>query len=118
MGLSGDIMNKVKKATETATQKVGELTESAKLNMEISAVESDINDLYRELGRAVYFAAKTSDSIFDPAELIGKIDGKTDRLVELKAQQDDRRGLKTCAACGKRTDAENEFCPACGKKLD
>ena len=111
-----DLLESVKRGGKAVAGKTVELTEQAKVSAKIINEKAELDTLYKELGRSVYFAAKNNETDdFENAfakieEKISKIGGLEDKLRELK-------GNKLCGMCGKINDAEAEYCSACGNKL-
>lgn len=74
MALFDDITKKAAKFTETAIDKTQEVAGNAKIKLKIKNLESNQDDVYRELGRYYFNLIKDEDSIDEEvAELRSRI---------------------------------------------
>ncbi len=112
-----DLLEKAKKGGKVVADKTVELTEQAKVSAKLINEKAELDTLYKELGRSVYFAAKKNDEEADFENAFSKIDEKTSKISELEEKLRELKGNKLCGMCGKNNDAEAEYCSACGNKL-
>ncbi len=63
MALLDDLTKKAAKFTETAIDKTQEVAETAKIKLKIKNLESDRDDVYRDLGRYYFDLLKDQDQI-------------------------------------------------------
>lgn len=99
-----------------ASQKAKDLSEKAKIRVDIKAKEDYINKQYLEIGRAYYEMHKDDpDPAYVQMDLI-KEAGET--LGELKQQLGELKGIQICPKCGEQVAQDAEFCSKCGAKLD
>jgi hypothetical protein len=106
------------KAADSATRMAGGLFETTKLNLQVFDLNTDIELLFKEIGKAVYLthtgAAADAEEINDK---IAVIDGKYAKIRELKAQIEERRDTLRCPSCGAECAKEDVYCRVCGQHL-
>ena len=108
---------KVATTSKKAVDKTKDLTEIAKLKLNIVEQEKKISSSYEKIGRAYAEAnADNADKLLPEEfaaidEANAKIAECTDRLRELK-------GLLICSGCGKEISSDVKFCPACGVAIE
>ena len=108
---------KVAVTSKKAVDKTKDLTEIAKIKLNISDLEKKIASSYEKIGRAYAEAnADNADKLLPEEftvieEANAKIADYTDRLRELK-------GIIVCTGCGKEVSADVNFCPACGATIE
>jgi peptidoglycan hydrolase CwlO-like protein len=107
------------KTADMALQKSGELISLSKINMEISSIQSSIEDLYTEIGERIYRRyEKGKFSDHDLEEYFRSIDKYKKEIKELKRQISRKKDKRTCNNCGAQVYYESKYCPACGSKQD
>ena len=81
---------------------------------ELSMVEmAQLNELYRELGKAYYEGAYE-----DPLpQLLPLFDQITQMLQEPEPEPQMEEGMKRCPACGEMLPEDAMFCEYCGNRL-
>lgn len=85
MALLDDITKKAAKFTETAIDKTQEVAGNAKMKLKIKNLESDRDDVYRDLGQYYYNLIKEQDSIDEEvAEMRSRISDFDAEIEELK----------------------------------
>ena len=90
MALLDDLTKKAAKFTETAIDKKQEVAENAKIKLKIKNLESDRDDVYRDLGRYYFDLLKDQDSINDEvAEMRSRIYEFNAEIDELKRELDE-----------------------------
>lgn len=119
-----DIINKIgKKATETykiTAEKTSKIAKEAKLKMEINNCNSNIQELYTEIGKKIYlkYSKEEEITIEDINDELNKIDTLTD---EINKSNDEIMKLKDkvkCKNCNYEMDDDFKYCPNCGAKND
>ena len=111
MGFFDTLGKKATEAYNVTTKKTGELAKEAKLRMKINENKSNINDLYKEIGKKVYEKHVRQENIDIKADLeeeCAKIDILSS-ILELKDK-------KQCIKCHAEIDENAVFCPKCGEK--
>lgn len=90
MALFDDITKKAAKFTETAIDKTQEVAGNAKIKLKIKNLESDRDDVYRDLGKYYFNLIKDEDSIDEEvAELRSRISDFDAEIDELKKELDE-----------------------------
>lgn len=119
MGFFDNLGKKASAAYDVTAEKTGKIAKEAKLRMKINENKSDINDLYKEIGKKVYEKHVREENIDIKTELeeectkidvlSAEIETCLKSILELKAK-------KQCEQCHAEIDLENAFCPKCGAK--
>ena len=104
-------------AGRDVSQKAKEVSEVAKLKMDIHTKEDFIEKQFASLGRAYYEANKENVSEAD-AEQFAVIKEAFEEIERMKQQVLDIQGVVQCPNCGKKVPADNSFCSDCGTKLE
>ncbi len=107
------------KTAATAGKKASGVINASKINLKIFDLTTDIEVLYKEVGRLIYMAhcnEETSSEELD-ARLLA-IDEKNKEIEELRASLEAEKETKKCALCGKQNARDSLYCSACGAKLD
>ena len=94
------------KAADAASKKAGELANVTKLNLQIFDLNTDIELLFKEIGKSVYLTHTGAE-----------IDEKYAKIAELKECIASRKTTCRCPNCGCECDKADSFCSACGTKL-
>lgn len=102
--------------SKDATQRAKDLSELARLRMEIRAKQDYLNKLYLEIGK-IYYDAHKDDEEKEFKEQMLLIKDALEVLDELKQQLDQIKGTVKCTACGQDMPIEADFCSKCGTKL-
>ncbi|MCD8356632.1 MAG: zinc ribbon domain-containing protein [Clostridia bacterium] len=101
-------------AGRTATSVVG----ATKLNLQIFDLNTEIEILYKEIGKMVYNVHTGQDEDQDSlnAKLI-LIDEKRDKIEEIRAQLNAAKSKVCCPNCGRECTKDAVFCSCCGAQL-
>lgn len=120
-----DIFNKLsKKASDTykyTTEKTGKLAKEAKLKMTINENKSNINDLYKEIGKKVYEKHIREENIIirdELEELCIQIDDYASIIEDANHEILSLRDKKICEKCAYEIEKEFHYCPNCGNKQE
>ena len=118
-----DFFNKLgKKASEAygaTAEMTGKIAKEAKLKMKINENKSDINDLYKEIGRKVYEKHVREENIDIKTELeeeCTKIDVLSAEIETCLKSILELKDKKQCPKCHTEIDVKSAFCPNCGEK--
>lgn len=115
-----DFFNKAKekiaKTSGDVAKKAKDLTETAKLNSQVSSNENIIKSTYTEIGKYVYENLK-EDAPVEIAEKMKAIDDALAEIERLKAEILKIKGSVKCPQCGNEVEADVAFCPSCGNKM-
>ena len=87
--------------------------------MKISQNKSQIDDLYNEIGKAVYQNHIREEKV-DINDIVNdycnKIDLLANEIESLETEILDIKNKKKCAVCSTEMDKSVKFCPNCGKQ--
>ena len=119
MGFFDTLGKKASAAYDATAEKTGKLAKEAKLRMKINENKSDINDLYKEIGRKVYEKHVREENIEIKTELeeeCTKIDVLSAEIETCLKSILELKEKKQCEQCNTQMDLDYEFCPKCGAK--
>ena len=119
MGFFDNLSKKASAAYDATAEKTGKLAKEAKLRMKINENKSDINDLYKEIGRKVYEKHVREENIEIKTELeeeCTKIDVLSAEIETCLKSILELKDKKQCEKCHAEIEAKNAFCPKCGAK--
>ena len=104
-------------AGRDVSQKAKEVSEVAKLKMDIHTKEDFVEKQFAALGRAYYEANKENVCEADEPQfcVIKEALDEIERMSELVL---DIQGVVKCPNCGKKVPSSNSFCSDCGARLD
>ena len=117
MGFFDNLSKKASAAYDATAEKTGKLAKEAKLRMKINENKSDINDLYKEIGRKVYEKHVREENIDIKSELeeeCTKIDVLSAEIETCLKSILELKDKKQCEKCHAEIDVKNAFCPKCG----
>ena len=118
MGFKEKVEEISKKVGDTATNtyntvadKSGKLIEETKLKIAISDKETDIDEVYEEIGKAVYEQYKAGEDVGkDFTKLAKKIDKYNEEIKDMKTKILYNKSLRECASCGEVIALNSKFC--------
>lgn len=119
MGFFDNLGKKASKAYDVTAEKTGKIAKEAKFRMKINENKSDINDLYKEIGRKVYEKHVREENIDIKTELeeeCTKIDVLSAEIETCLKSILELKDKRQCEKCHAEIDLSNEFCPKCGAK--
>ena len=116
MAIWDDITKKAAALSEKAVKQAKDLSEVAKLKMQIVEAEKAANDAYAQLGR-LYAAAHGSDCEEAFASEMAAAVNAEQTIKTLKAQLHDAKGVIVCEKCGAEVAKDAAFCSTCGAEL-
>ncbi len=101
----------------TVADKSGKLIQETKLKISISDKEADIDEIYEEIGKAVYEQYKAGEDVGkDYTKLAKKIDKLNEEIEEMNTKILYNKSLRVCASCGEVIPLASKFCTNCGEK--
>lgn len=103
--------------SKDATQKAKDLSELARIRMEMRAKNDYLNKLYLEIGKCCYELHK-DDECREFDDHMQLIEESLESLEELKRQAGQIKGVASCSVCGQNMPLDAEFCSKCGAKLE
>ena len=113
-----DIRETLTNFTRNVTKSSGDLFKSTKLSMAVSAEQTNLKNLYLEIGKKVHEIYQYGGSLgkfFD--EKYRELESCELKIEELKEQISLIKGTRECSKCGKTAERTAEFCPKCGIRL-
>ena len=119
MGFFDNLGKKASAAYDATAEKTGKIAKEAKLKMKINENKSDINDIYKEIGRKVYEKHVREENIDIKTELeeeCTKIDVLSAEIETCLKSVLELKEKKQCEKCHAEIDLDNTFCPKCGAK--
>ena len=106
----------VKQTADAAGEKIGLISDIARVKIEIADAQIAIKKMYEGLGKAVYF----NESEEEISAFCAKLDAKRDELERLESRLAKLKGKKECKNCGRKNakDAKDaKYCDDCGSEL-
>ncbi|MCX7614310.1 MAG: zinc ribbon domain-containing protein [Clostridiales bacterium] len=106
------------KAAEAAGRKAGEVVEITKLNLQIFDLNTEIEVLYKEIGKLVYNTHIGEEVLAEELdEKLALLDEKRAMIASIKEKVAERKTVNKCPNCGKDCDKDDSFCRTCGAQL-
>ncbi len=113
-----------KKASETykvTAEKTSKIAKEAKLKMKMNENKSNIEDIYKEIGKKVYEKHVREENIDikkDLEEECTKIDVLSAEIETYLKECLELKDLRQCKNCSSKIEKDAKFCPECGEKQD
>lgn len=119
MAALDNFLNRAKSVAQNTGKKASELLEATKLNLSISELQIEIDNVMKEIGKTVYHDYEnqmvTNEEI---AQKCAKIEEKYAQIKDLKDKVNSIKNLKICSKCAEANPSSNAFCLKCGNKLE
>jgi len=109
----GDVAEKTYK---TVADKSNQMIKSAKLRIQVSDLEQEIEIMYADMGKRIYEIYKNGEVVEGFEKDCKKIEKIYKDIVALDEKSLYIKNLRKCSNCGEIIEIENNFCPACGEK--
>lgn len=109
-------LNKAKEVASAAYKKTEEVFNIQKQKIEIATLNNKLNNVYSELGRAVYL--KEGLDLSSEQELLDKIDTFNAEIKAIKEEIRKATCKDVCISCGELIEKEVAFCSHCGAKQE
>ena len=116
MAIWDNITKKASALSEKAVKQAKDLSEIAKLKLQIVEAEKAANDAYAQLGR-LYVAAHAEDCEEAFASEMAAAVNAEQTVKTLKSQLHDAKGVAVCEKCGAEVAKDAAFCSACGAEM-
>lgn len=119
MGFFDNLGKKASKAYDVTAEKTSKIAKEAKLRMKINENKSDVNDIYKEIGKKVYEKHIREENIDIKTELeeeCTKIDVLSAEIETCLKTILELKEKKQCENCHAEIDLDNTFCPKCGAR--
>lgn len=102
--------------SKDATQKAKDISELARIRMEIRAKQDYLNKLFLEIGK-IYYDAHQDDEEKEFKEQMLLVKNAQEVLEELNQQLGPIKGMVKCSSCGQDMPMDADYCSKCGTKL-
>lgn len=106
---------KIAEASRDVADKTKELTDTAKVKLDMKNKEDYIESQYTSIGKQYFESHQFDDS--DEYPQIAMIKAAMDEIDELKAQLMNIKGAKECPNCHQMVPMDAEYCSFCGAKV-
>ena len=106
------------RAADAAGKTATSFVSATKLNMQIFDLNTEIEILYKEIGKMVYHVHTGMEEDQDAlqAKLL-LIDEKLEKIEEIREKLNAAKAKTCCPNCGKECPSGAAFCSSCGAKL-
>lgn len=104
-------------AGKDVSQKAKDMSEIAKLKLDIKSKEDYVEKQFVELGKA-YFEKHKEEEGIEEAEQFFLIKEAQEAIDRMRAEVLRIQGAEECAQCGSRMPENATFCSSCGAKLN
>ena len=120
MGFFDNLGKKASAAYDATAEKTSKIAKEAKLRMKINEDKSEINNIYKEIGKKVYENHVREEKVDLEKELeeeCTKIDVMSAEIESNLKQCLELKDKRKCEKCFAEIDKDVKFCPECGQKL-
>lgn len=116
MGFFEDLGNKISNTGKDIAKKTKEMSDTSKLNHEITKNQELINKTYTEIGK-IYFSTYSSLDCPELKDFCNTINDANAKIEDLKKEISLIKGITTCPKCGNEVSTSAVFCGNCGSKM-
>lgn len=116
MAFFDEMKQKVSQVGQSASKSAKEFSETSRLNSEIAVAKNKINQLYNQIGYAVY-CAYSANPLPEAADLIEQVNALHDQIESCQAQIQAINASSHCPNCGAKIRPGMAFCSSCGTRL-
>ena len=116
MAIWDDITKKAAAISEKAVKQAKDLSDVAKLKLQMVEAEKAADDAYAKLGR-LYAAAHAEDCEEAFASEMAAAVNAEQTIKTLRSQLWDAKGVTVCEKCGAEVAKDAAFCSACGAEI-
>ena len=112
---------KASEAYKVTADKTGKLAKEAKLRLKMNELKGNINDIYKDIGKAIYenhIKEEKEDLSKELEEKCIKIDCLSDEIESILKQCLELKDKKQCQNCYTEIEIDTKFCPKCGEKQE
>ena len=113
MAFLDNIGKKVSEAGQKVRQMTGEISDTSRLNAQISEEERRISAAYQQIGK-LYVNLHRGDPEPVMQELVQSVIRSEQTIHACRQQIQQIRRVRTCVHCGAEISADHAFCPQCG----
>lgn len=112
-----DFKNTLYSAGKDITQKTKDVSEIAKLKLDIKSKEDFVERQYVALGKAYYLAHKDDEGTAEEAQFAIITEALED-IEKMQQEVLNIQGAATCPKCGASMSENATFCSKCGARMD
>ena len=119
MGFFDNLGKKASAAYDATAEKTSKIAKEAKLRMKMNENKSEINNIYKEIGKKVYEKHVREENIdinTDLEEECTKIDVLSAEIETCLKSILELKEKKQCEKCHAEIELDASFCPKCGEK--
>lgn len=119
MGFFDNLGKKASAAYDATAEKTSKIAKEAKLRMKMNENKSEINNIYKEIGKKVYEKHVREENIDIKTELeeeCTKVDVLSAEIETCLKSILELKEKKQCEQCHTEIDLDATFCPKCGAK--
>ena len=112
---------KASEAYKVTADKTGKLAKEAKLKLKMNDLKSQVNDIYKDIGKKVYEKHTREEDIDikkDLEEECTQIDVLSAEIEDILQECRDLKDKRQCQKCYKEIEKDAKFCPECGAKQE
>ena len=113
------VIDTTENLTKATIKKTSESVNTLKLNYAIKNIDSNINNIYKSLGKMLYDeylnGAEFQDEYLTKCEKISELNEEIE-ILKIKIAEINNKQL--CPKCKKYTDIDSKYCSACGYELN
>jgi hypothetical protein len=119
MSFFNNLKKNINTAANYTVQKTGEVTETAKIRLDIRTQNVRLSKCFENIGRVYYKNMKENEEAVSPEldAYILEADGIKAEIAVLRGDLAKAQGCVICSACGAQISNKSIFCPLCGVKL-
>lgn len=120
MSFFDNLKKNINTAANYTVQKTGEMTEAAKIRLDIRTQNLRLAKCFENIGQLYYKSIKENGEIAS-AEMdayILEADGIKLEISILRRELAKAQGCVICSACGAQISNKSVYCPLCGIKLE
>lgn len=117
MGFLDNLTESLTNAGKDVSQKAKDVSELAKLKLDIKSKEDYVEKQYAELGRA-YFEKHKDEEGIEEAEQFFLVKEALEEISRMKEEVLKLQGACECPKCGTKMPENAMFCSSCGAKMD
>ena len=114
MSLWGDVQKSVSKSTKVGLKQTGKWIEIGKLNMELTAANLGLQNLYEQIGEYIYtYQVKNVTGDSKLSELLQKVYVQKAKIKSIQDKIVMVRSINACENCKQELEVGTKYCPYC-----
>lgn len=105
-------------AASSAGRTATNVMETTKLNLQIFDLNTEIEILYKEIGKIVYSVHSGAEADQDDMQIkLELIDEKLEKIAAIRDRLSEVKANVICPNCGRECSHSDVFCSSCGAQL-